>query len=126
MGVECELTVEVSFTLEDEALKDTLLERYMGFGEEFAAAGFGRCGPPLILLPSTVESEGVEMLIPGTFKFNCNLTLSMVEQALKLIRESFPDINPAPGFSVTLHDRESRSRIRLYPHSDIENYLSGM
>lgn len=126
MGVVCELMAEVSFTLEDEALKDTLLERYMGFSEEFAAAGFGRCGPPLILLPRTVESEGVEMLIPGTFKFDCNLTLSMVEPALGRIRESFPNISPEPGISVTLHDRESRSRIRLYPRSDIENYLSGM
>jgi hypothetical protein len=130
LGVECELIVDVTFRLEDESmlkdetLQDTFLQYYMGFSEEFAAAGFGQCGPPLILLPRTVDAEGVELFIPGTFEFNCNVTLSQVEPALGQIRKSFSDMNPKPSVSVKLYERESHSRISLYPHSDIENYLS--
>ena len=128
MAAECELRVELSFPLEDEdeSVKDTLLQYYMNFSEEFAAAGFGECGPPLILLPRHIESsEGVEMFIPGTFKFNCNLTVSQAELALGRIRESFKDVNPKPELHVNLYDKGSRSRLNLYPHNDIENYLSG-
>jgi hypothetical protein len=118
--------VNVTFRLEDELVKDRLLQYYMGFSEEFTAAGFGQCGPPLILLPQTVESGGVEMIIPGTFKFDCNVTLSQVEPALGKIRGSFTEINPKPDISVTLYERHTRSRISLYPRNDIEAYLSGI
>lgn len=127
MAVECELIVNVSFPLEDELMKDTLLPYYINFGEEFAAAGLGECGPPLILLPSAVKSsEGVEMFIQGTFQFDCHVTLSQAEPALGRIRETFKDMNPEPYISVKLYGNGRHSRISLYPRNDIENYLSGM
>jgi hypothetical protein len=123
--------VKVSFRLEDESvtmesLQDALVQYYTRFSEEFAAAGFGQCGPPLILLPRTVDAEGGQLFIPGTFEFNCNLTFSQVETALGRIRDSFKEMNAKPDLSVTLYERSSRSRINLYPHSDIGNYLAGM
>ncbi len=126
LAVECELIVHVSFPFEDESAEDTLLPYYTGFSEEFAAAGLGECGPPLILLPSTVKStEGFEMFIPGAFKFDCNVALSQAESALGRIRESLTDMNPKPDLSVKLYGSGRHSRINLYPHNDIENYLSG-
>lgn len=126
MAVECELKVEVSFPIEEESMSETLLPYYISFSEEFTAAGLGECGPPLILPPQAIEFEGVKLPVAGTFKFYCNLTLSQVESALKQLRKSFPNMIPAPNISVTLYERQSGSRIRLYPHNDIEDYLSGI
>jgi hypothetical protein len=125
LAAKCELTVGVSFPLEDESMKDTLIQYYVKFGEEFAAAGFGQCGAPMILLPQSVEIGGVRQVIPGKFAFDCQLSLSEVESALGQIRKGFKGMGPEPDLSVTLHDVDGHNHIRLYPRSDIEFYLSG-
>lgn len=106
-------------------MSETLLPSYISFSEEFTAAGLGDCGPPLILPPQAIELEGFKTIVAGSFKFYCNLTLSQLESALKQIRKSFPNLNPASNISVTLYELTTGSRLRLYPRSDIEDYLSG-
>ena len=126
MAVECELKVEVSFPIEEESMSETLLPSYISFREGFTAAGLGECGPPLILPPQAIELEGFKTIMAGSFKFYCNLTLSQLESALQQIRKSFPNMVPASNISVTLYERPSGSRLRLYPRNDIEDYLSGI
>jgi len=125
LATQCELTVSLSFPLEQESMQDPLIQYYKGFSEEFAAAGSGQCGPPKILLPQSVEIGGIQTVIPGKFAFDCNLSLSEVKPAIEQIRGSFKDMNPQPDISVTLYDRDGHNRIRLYPRSDIEFYFSG-
>ncbi len=126
MDARCELTVSVSFPLEQESMKDPLLQYYIGFSEKFAAAGFGQCGVPKILLPQSVEIGGVQQVIAGKFAFDCTLSFSKVEAALEYVQESLRDVSPKPDIGVTLYDRDSHNRIRLYPRNDIESYLSGL
>lgn len=126
MDTRCELTVSVSFPLEQESMKDPLIQYYTGFSEKFDAAGFGQCGAPKILLPESVEIGGVQQVIAGKFEFDCTLSFPKVEAALKYVRESLSDADPRPDIRVTLYDRDSHNRIRLYPRNDIESYLSGL
>jgi hypothetical protein len=126
LAAQCELTAGVSLPFEEESMKDTLLQYYQNFSEEFAAAGFGQCGPPMILLPQSVEIEGFQKVIPGKVAFNCNLSLSNLRSALAQLRGSLKDLSPEPDLSVTLYDLDSHNHIRLYPANDIEFYLSGL
>jgi predicted amino acid-binding ACT domain protein len=106
-------------------MKDPLVQYYTGFSEKFAAAGFGQCGAPKILLPQSVEIEDVQQVIAGKFEFDCTLSFSKVEAAFEYVQESLRDANPRPDIRVTLYDVDDRNRIRLYPRNDIESYLSG-
>jgi hypothetical protein len=101
------------------------MQHYENFGKEFADSDFSQCGGPKILLPSTVDIGGTQMVIPGKFEFDCELSFSNLESQLKKIGELFKDVDPKPRLMVILHDRDSHSRIRLYPHNDVESYLSG-
>ncbi len=125
MAAQCELIVSISFQFEQESLKDVLMQHYENFTKEFADGGFGQCGGPKILLPSTVEILGEQKIIPGTFSFDCELPLSDIESPLRKIQEIFKDMAPKPSLMITLHNRDNHNRIRLYPRSDIEFYLSG-
>ena len=122
MDARCELTMSVSFPLEQESMKDPLLQHYTAFSEKFAAADFGQCGAPKILLPQSVEIGG----IAGKLAFDCTLSFSKVEAALECVRESLGDVSTKPDIWVTLYELDSRNRIRLYPRNDIESYLSGL
>jgi hypothetical protein len=124
LTANCELTAAVSFPLEQESMKDKLLQFYESFSEEFSADGFGQCGPPMIMLPQTVEIGGVKTIIPGKFAFDCSLSLLELRLALGKLRGTLKDRSPEPELSVTLYDRDSRNHIRLYPQNDIEFYLS--
>jgi hypothetical protein len=102
------------------------LQHYENFTKEFSADGeFSRCGGLKILLPSAVEILGKQKVIPGKFEFDCELSFSNLETELKKTQDLFKDIDPKPHLTVTLHDRDSHSRIRLYPRNDVESYLSG-
>jgi hypothetical protein len=125
LAAQCDLIISISFEFEQESLKDVLIQHYENFTKEFADGGLGQCGGPKILLPSTVEILGEQKIIPGKFDFDCELSFSNLESQLKKIGELFKDIDPKPRLTVTLHDRDSHSRIRLYPHNDVESYLSG-
>jgi hypothetical protein len=103
------------------------MQHYETFCKEFAEGGLGQCGGPKVLLPQTVEIKGgAPMIIDGEFGFDCQLSFPEIEPALKKIQESFKGLDPKPSVRVTLFDKDNHSRIRLYPHNDVELYLSGL
>lgn len=125
MAAQCELSVSISFEFEEDSLKDVLMQHYENFSKEFADGGFGQCRGLRILLPQTVDILGEQKVIPGTFAFDCELPLADIESPLRKIQGFFKDMTPKPRLSVTLYNRDNHNRIRLYPHNDVESYLSG-